>query len=733
MKTKKNPLLLPTAAAFAAVVCTMSTAKASTIWDGGIADPPSPPTWGTPANWSDDVAPAFNNTADLSFPTSSVINFNTVLGTSRIVRSLTFGADVDGPFSVNFQTSAGGATGANLTFDTNAVGGNATVTVLSGATGAITLGTALGGTALNPLLADNLVVDHNGSGLLLFNRPFQAAAFGITKTGTGRMQINNNSFLTGELNINAGTFVANTSTETGDDLDNFSAVNLAGGTLQIGANFGVAKTYNLVPLNVNSPSTLEYRNTSGSTFNVAFTTTGFVLNADLAVKNVSTTTTLINGINLSRAITGSGDLAITTYNDIDSHSDNFGLGRVLLTGNNSAWNGDLTVARGTISLGGTAVNAAGTGVITIGTTSDAFGAGVTFFPQGSDGSTVTYTNPITVNAGGFRAIKGGGTNHSVTFSGDVALNGDLTVDHSWSTADRRTTLSGKISGNGGLTITKALGSNATTARLMGVNTYTGSTNVTTGASLVVSGSLTSNVVVAANARFGGTGGSTSQNFTMGAGAKFVLNYASTANFKVTGAATLDNSFGVASLVGSSQGEAVNWALVPAGTYTLIGTTASTFDNISNFGLANAADLGDGKSAYFQNGGGLQLVVTAGVTGYNAWKQANSTTGGLDADHDLDGVSNGVELFLGGSANTTGFTALPGVTNTAGTLSVTWTKAADYTGSYPADFSVETSETLATGSWSTETLGGSVVITGNQVKYTFPAGTKKFARLKVTGP
>ena len=46
--------------------------------------------------------------------------------------------------------------------------------------------------------------------------------------------------------------------------------------------------------------------------------------------------------------------------------------------------------------------------------------------------------------------------------------------------------------------------------------------------------------------------------------------------------------------------------------------------------------------------------------------------------------------------------------------------------------METSSTL-TGVWTTETLGINVTITGNDVKYTFPAGTKNFARLKVTGP
>lgn len=54
--------------------------------------------------------------------------------------------------------------------------------------------------------------------------------------------------------------------------------------------------------------------------------------------------------------------------------------------------------------------------------------------------------------------------------------------------------------------------------------------------------------------------------------------------------------------------------------------------------------------------------------------------------------------------------------------------------YNTDFVVETSDTL-TGTWNTETVGGNVAISDNDVKYTFPAplGSKRFARLRVTGP
>ena len=149
----------------------------------------------------------------------------------------------------------------------------------------------------------------------------------------------------------------------------------------------------------------------------------------------------------------------------------------------------------------------------------------------------------------------------------------------------------------------------------------------------------------------------------------------------------------------------------------------------------------GTATYAFTGGNLvgshtiaAEFLAAELLGFDLWKATNGATGqALGQDHDSDGVPNGIEYFIGGPAGTTtGFTALPGVDNAAGALSVTWTKAAGYTGVYPTDFVVETSDTL-TGTWTPQTLGGTVIITGNNVKFTFPAGVRNFARLKVTGP
>jgi fibronectin type 3 domain-containing protein len=122
------------------------------------------------------------------------------------------------------------------------------------------------------------------------------------------------------------------------------------------------------------------------------------------------------------------------------------------------------------------------------------------------------------------------------------------------------------------------------------------------------------------------------------------------------------------------------------------------------------------------------------SGFSAWQLANGTTGGLDEDHDSDGVANGVEFFIHGPVANSSFTQLPGVTKDSGTgaLSVTWIKADGYTGSFNADFFVETSDSL-TGTWTNET--GNVTVIGNEVKFTFPTplGSRKFARLRVAGP
>ena len=84
------------------------------------------------------------------------------------------------------------------------------------------------------------------------------------------------------------------------------------------------------------------------------------------------------------------------------------------------------------------------------------------------------------------------------------------------------------------------------------------------------------------------------------GGKFVFSL--TATLTVSGNVSLTSTFGIDDLVGIDS-------TVANGTYTLIDGTATNFAalGLENFGAANAYDLGNRKSAYFQQGS-LQVRV-----------------------------------------------------------------------------------------------------------------------------
>jgi autotransporter-associated beta strand protein len=279
-------------------------------------------------------------------------------------------------------------------------------------------------------------------------------------------------------------------------------------------------------------------------------------------------------------------------------------------------------------------------------------------------------------------------NYRVTNSGALAT---LTINNSADFTFGGATLSGssttraQITGNLAL-VKSGAGTFTLDGTLTGVsnnaNTYTGNTTVNAGILRIGGINLnneSSTVTIAAS------------------GATLDLTY--------SGTDTVDKLF-----IGETQ--------MAAGVY---GPTATSIPQITN-------SAGTGT-----------LTVTSGPAGggFAAWQSANSTAGGLDEDHDGDGVSNGIEFFIYGPVANTGFTALPPIDNNAGTLSVTFTKAAGYNGTYGTHYVVETSATLA-DPWVPQVAdpdpGFTVTFpSATEVKYTFPAGTKNFARLKVTGP
>jgi autotransporter-associated beta strand protein len=314
-----------------------------------------------------------------------------------------------------------------------------------------------------------------------------------------------------------------------------------------------------------------------------------------------------------------------------------------------------------------------------------------------------------------------------------SVGGKLTFNGAFSQANRALYLGGTGSGDNtlGTAFTGSGGiikRDAGTWILTGTNTYTGATTINGGTLALGASNVLANTAVSIGAATLATAAGVSD--TVG-------------TLDTTAAATIHVGSGATLAFAASSG--IDWSDIP-GTLNITGTFVSaTSGNPGSlrFGTTNTGltsiQLGKITAAGFTDFGldaDGYLTATAVAAGYSSWATANGAPGQTaDLDHDNDGVSNGVEYFLGGpSGNTTGFTVLPGVVNIGGVRSVTWTMASTYDGTYGADFGVETSATLAAGSWATETLGGNVAISGDTVTYTFPAGpVKTFARLKVIDP
>lgn len=192
--------------------------------------------------------------------------------------------------------------------------------------------------------------------------------------------------------------------------------------------------------------------------------------------------------------------------------------------------------------------------------------------------------------------------------GSLAGSGNLVIEESTLTVGgaSSTTFSGEISGTNGHLVKGGNG----TLTLSGANSYTGNTQVNSGTLLVsnLTGSATGSgdVTVVAGAALGGTG-ILGGNLTLDPGA--FLAMAPGATLTLEGTLSIDAAFGVANLR-DFTGSPLDWNTLANGTYTLLeGSNLPTFStaNISNFGPANAYDIGGGRSAYFTNGS-LALVV-----------------------------------------------------------------------------------------------------------------------------
>jgi autotransporter-associated beta strand protein len=194
-----------------------------------------------------------------------------------------------------------------------------------------------------------------------------------------------------------------------------------------------------------------------------------------------------------------------------------------------------------------------------------------------------------------------------------------------------------------------------TLTLGGSNTYTGATTVT-GGTLALG---TNNAI--ANTSPVSIGNATLDAATFG-DTLGTLDVTDTANINLgTGAA-----------LAFANSSAINWS---GGTLTLTGSFVSgsslrfgtTSGGLTSTQLALVSASGFTNFALNSTG----YLTASAVSGYDVWKITHAPTGTPGDDYDGDGVTNGVEYVLGGSATTNDFAKLPQFSTNGGTMTFTF--------------------------------------------------------------
>jgi fibronectin-binding autotransporter adhesin len=330
---------------------------------------------------------------------------------------------------------------------------------------------------------------------------------------------------------------------------------------------------------------------------------------------------------------------------------------------------------------------------------------------------------VTVNAGGtFRLGTTDGTgaaltaDHQIWNGGTLTLNEGGTFDQNGMNETVATLVlaGGAASGTGTLTVGTAINaqSGTVTSNLAGAAGLTKSTvgvvtlgglNRYTGNTLVSEGTL----ALADNAQL-----------------RFVVGE-NGVNNKVSGTGTL-------SLAGDFSLDLTGAVVAPGNTWTLVDVSTLSVAFQNSFSLVGFSKAGgvhtmtDGagrKWTFSETTGALSVETSTG--GYTTWAASNAGGGTAAQDFDGDGVSNGIEYFLGATGST--FTPNPSVVGGK----VTWVNGGNIPSSaYGTQFVLQTSPNLTV--W-TNVAAGDPNLSNTQaaVEYTIPTGANRvFVRLQV---
>nr|WP_234827057.1 autotransporter-associated beta strand repeat-containing protein [Rhodopseudomonas palustris] len=536
-------------------------------------------------------------------------------------------------------------TGGTLLFSQTSSGGTAEVVSNGGDLG---LRTTTGSISIGSL---------SGSGTV------QATAAGVPVQSLTVGSLNTSTEFSGTFVDNGAKFAlgktgTGTLTLTGDSFYT-GGTTISGGTLQLG-NGGI----------------------SGSI------TGDITNNATLAVNRS-------NGTSLGGAISGTGNL-VKLGGDI-----------LALLGNNT-YTGGTTISAGTLRVGNGATSGSIVGdVVNNGVLQfnrhDSIGFGGAISGSGSlekiAAGTLTltgantYTGGTTISAGTLQ-IGNGGTTGSIT--GDVVNNGSLVFNRSDAAG-----FGGVISGTGSVT---KLGNDALI--LLGENTYTGGTTISSGFLQVGSGGTTGSIV-----------GNVVNNGTL----EFARSDAHTFSGAMSGTGNLISfggsvGSGVFTLTGANT--YTGGTTVSSGTLQIGdgGTSGSIVGDVSNsstlaFNRSDATSFGgaiSGSGNLIKRGAGnLSLAGISSYTGATTVEAGTLSVNGSIASSSLTTVNAGAALGGNGTVGTTlinGGTLAPG--NSIGTLNVSGNLTLTAASSYMVEVSPSSADRVNVSG--TATLGGATV-------------------------
>ncbi|ODA67265.1 Extracellular serine protease precursor [Methyloligella halotolerans] len=430
----------------------------------------------------------------------------------------------------------------------------------------------------------------------------------VTKTGAGTLILSGTNSYSGGTTISAGTLQGDTTSLVGDIVDNAALVFDQGSNGTFSGD--ISGSGSLTKTNSGTLILSGTNSYTGGTTISAGTLQGDTtsLIGDIVDNAALVFDQTANGT-FSSDISGTGSLTKT------------GAGTLILSGANS-YTGGTTISAGTLQ--GDTASLVGDIVDNAALVFDQ-GANGTFSGDISGTGSLTKTNSGTLILSGTNSYSGGTTISAGTLQGDTtSIVGDI-VDNAALVFDQGSngTFSGDISGTGSLTKT-----NSGTLILSGTNSYSGGTTISAGTLQGDTTSLTGDIVDNA-----------ALIFDQAANGTFSDDIAGTGSLAKTGAGTL----------------------ILSGTNTYSGGTEIDQGRLS---ISADANLGDGAGGLTFGGSGGTLEITSTLT--------SSRDVALDADGAIQ-VTSGNDATLAGDVSGTA-----GLTKTgAGRLILTGTNS--YTG------------------------------------------------------